>query len=138
MFTLTSSPIDIAEWIEQAKHPEVGAIEIFIGTTRNDKEDCGILSLYYEAYDEMVPTSAASLEDKMKERYPQIKDLWIIHRTGIVPVKEPALLVILTASHRKELFQAMEECLDLIKRDLPIWKKGIYVDGHEKWLTNQF
>jgi len=106
--------------------------------TRNNQEDLGIHSLYYEAYEEMVGQSAQTLEKTIKERYPSIRELIIIHRTGSVPIMEPSLLVILTASHRKSLFQAMEECIDLIKKNLPIWKKGIYEDGHEQWLTNQF
>lgn len=138
MFQLTPLPIDIIACIQQAQHPEIGAMELFIGMTRNTKEDNGIHSLYYEAYDEMVKTEAESLETTLKERFPQIRDVIILHRTGSVPVMEPSLLVILTASHRKTLFQAMDECLDLIKKKLPIWKKGIYEDGQEQWLTNQF
>ena len=138
MFQLTPLPINISYWIQLAQRPEIGAMELFIGMTRNHKEDQGILALYYEAYEEMVGISALSLEKTIKERYPSIQELVIIHRTGSVPVMEPSLLVIITASHRKSLFQAMDECVDLIKKNLPIWKKGIYEDGHEQWLTNQF
>ena len=121
MFQLTPLPINISYWIQQAQRPEIGAMELFIGISRNHKEDQGILALYYEAYEEMVGKSALSLEKTIKERYPSIQEL-----------------VIITASHRKSLFQAMDECVDLIKKNLPIWKKGIYEDGHEQWLTNQF
>ena len=138
MTYLIKDPIEIQYWIDQCKHPEVGAMELFIGFTRNSPEDEGIVSLCYEAFEEMVFTEAVALESLMKQKYPLIRDLLMIHRTGEVPVSEPSLLVILTGSHRQTLFQAMEECIDLLKKKLPIWKKGIYKDGHEQWLTNHF
>ena len=61
MFQLTPLPINISYWIQQVQRPEIGAMELFIGMTRNHKEDRGILSLYYEAYEEMVGKSALSL-----------------------------------------------------------------------------
>ncbi|MDD4663436.1 MAG: molybdenum cofactor biosynthesis protein MoaE [Caldisericia bacterium] len=138
MTHLTKDPIAIQYWIDQYRHTEVGAMELFIGFTRNSPEDDGIVSLYYEAYEEMVLAEAVALENFMKQKYPLIRDLLIIHRIGEVPVSEPSLLVILTGSHRQTLFQAMEEYIDLLKKKLPIWKKGIYQDGHEQWLMNHF
>ncbi|MCE5222957.1 molybdenum cofactor biosynthesis protein MoaE [bacterium] len=138
MTHLTKDPIEIQYWIDQYKHPEVGAMELFIGFTRNSPEDDGIVSLVYEAYEEMVLAEAVTLESFIKQRYPLIRDLLIIHRIGEVPVSEPSLLVVLTGSHRQTLFQAMEEYIDLLKKKLPIWKKGIYRDGHEQWLMNHF
>lgn len=138
MTHLSQEPISIPYWIDQCKHPEVGAMELFIGYTRNAPEDDGITSLYYEAYEDMVSTESKALEILLKHKFPMIRELVIIHRTGEVPVAEPSLLVILTGSHRQTLFQAMEECIDLLKKKLPVWKKGIYQDGHEQWLTNHF
>ena len=138
MTHLSNDPIVIQHWIDRCRHPEVGAMELFIGYTRNSSEDEGIVSLYYEAYEDMVSTESVALENLLKQKYPLIRDLIIIHRTGNVPVSEPSLLVILTGSHRQTLFQAMEECVNLLKKKLPVWKKGIYRDGHEQWLTNHF
>ena len=138
MTHLVKSSIEIQRWIDQCKHPEVGAMELFIGYTRNSPEDDGIVSLFYEAYEDMVSTEGVAMERLIKQKYPLIRDLLIVHRTGEVPVSEPSLLVILTGSHRQTLFQAMEECVDLLKQKLPVWKKGIYQDGHEQWLTNHF
>jgi len=138
MTHLIKEPIDIQQWIDQYKHPVVGAMELFIGYTRNSPEDDGIVSLFYEAYEDMVCTEGIALEHLVKQKYPLIRDLLIVHRTGEVPVSEPSLLVILTSSHRQTLFQAMKECVDLLKQKLPVWKKGIYQDGHEQWLTNHF
>jgi molybdopterin synthase catalytic subunit len=133
---LVSHSIDIPYWIGQCTHPNIGAMSLFIGYTRNAPEDRGIVSLYYEAYEDMVAMVASTLENELKQRYPLMRDLLIIHRTGEVKVSEPSLLVILTGSHRQTLCEATEVCVNLLKQKLPIWKKGKFENGQEEWLTN--
>jgi molybdopterin synthase catalytic subunit len=44
------------------------------------------------------------------------------------------MLVIVTASHRRDTFRALEKTVDLVKANVPIWKKEIFTDGTSKWI----
>lgn len=137
MFKLTNDPIDFQEEYNNIVKPEYGCVLFFLGVSRNSLEDSGVKALEYFAYEEMAFKKAKEVESKILEKFP-IGELLIIHRLGIVPVKDLSLLVILASGHRKNMFEALEETVELIKRDLPIWKKAIYDNGETIWLKNHF
>ncbi len=45
-----------------------------------------------------------------------------------------SLIVIATAPHRKEAFDAVQYVVDELKKRVPIWKKETYESGQEEWL----
>lgn len=137
MFKLVTDPIDLQKEYAKIQKPEYGCILYFLGVSRNAPEDSEVKALEYFAYEEMAINQGKKLEEKLLEKYP-IRELVIIHRLGIVPVTEVSLLVILASSHRKGMFAALEETVDLIKKICPIWKKAIYESGESKWLENHF
>jgi molybdopterin synthase catalytic subunit len=137
MFKLVTSPIDFQKEYELIKKPEYGSILFFLGISRNAPEDYGVNALEYSAYEKMAIKKAEELEHKILFKY-HIGKLVIIHRLGLIPVTESSLLVILASSHRKEMFSALEETVDLIKKEIPIWKKAIYQKGESMWLENHF
>jgi molybdopterin synthase catalytic subunit len=46
----------------------------------------------------------------------------VIHRVGIVPVGEAAIYVGIAARHRAEAFGLLDEFMNRLKQDVPIWK----------------
>jgi molybdopterin synthase catalytic subunit len=48
-------------------------------------------------------------------------------------VDEDALLVVVSASHRKDAFRACAHIVDELKRVVPIWKKEV-TDKGEHWV----
>jgi molybdopterin synthase catalytic subunit len=44
------------------------------------------------------------------------------HRIGVVPVGEAAILMEIQSVHRREAFATLARFMDLLKRDVPIWK----------------
>lgn len=137
MFKLVLDPIDFQAEYEQIKHPENGCILFFLGVSRNSKEDKGVKALEYSAYEDMVYSKAQSLIERIQSMYP-LNSIVIVHRLGVVPITEASLLVMISGSHRKLLFEALEVTVDLIKREIPIWKKAIYESGDKAWLENHF
>ena len=51
------------------------------------------------------------------------------HRTGSVPLGEPAVIVAVSAAHRAEAFAGAREAIDRIKAEAPIWKREVESDG---------
>jgi molybdopterin synthase catalytic subunit len=137
MFKFVTDPIDFQKEYDAIRKPEYGCILFFLGVSRNAPEDASVKALEYVAYEEMAIKLSKEIEIKLLEKYP-IGEIVIIHRLGIVPVSEVSLLVIMASSHRKQMFEALEETVDLIKKEIPIWKKAIFENGETKWLDNHF
>lgn len=137
MFKLVTEPIHFQQEYEFIRKQEYGSILFFAGVSRNAPEDSSVKALEYFSFEDLAIKRAKEIEIKLLEKYP-IGEIAIIHRLGIVPVTEISLLVILASSHRKQMFAALEESVDLIKKVCPIWKKAIYENGESKWLENHF
>lgn len=112
-------------------HTEAGAINIFTGTTRNHHDGKRVLELYYDCYREMAIKELRKIVLKMFEKH-SLKRIWITHRTGLVPVGEASIILAVSSAHRMDSFAATAEAMDLIKKDVPIWKKETYEDA-VKW-----
>ena len=132
MVEITHATIDIQRIIGIVTHPESGAIDIFIGTTRNNDGGREVLSLLYEAYEPMALKIMAQLEDEARIRWP-LHRVAIVHRLGVVDPAEASVVVAVSSAHRKEAFEACRFLIDRLKRDTPIWKKERFVDGSEEW-----
>jgi molybdopterin synthase catalytic subunit len=59
----------------------------------------------------------------------------LIHRVGVVPITESAVVVAVSAPHRDEAFLAARFGIDAIKASVPIWKHETW-DGGESWGTD--
>jgi molybdopterin synthase catalytic subunit len=51
------------------------------------------------------------------------------HRTGVVAVGEPSVVIAVASPHRAAAFAACRFLIDELKRSLPVWKKEVYQDG---------
>ncbi len=60
----------------------------------------------------------------------------LIHRLGVVPVKEASVICVVSSEHRKEGYSVNEEMMYQLKKSVPIWKKEIYNDGNGQWKEN--
>lgn len=132
MVEITHTKIDIQRVIGSVTNPESGAIDVFIGTTRNNAGGRGVLSLMYEAYEPMALKIMSQLEDEARGRW-TLHSVVIVHRLGVVDPAEASVCVAVSSAHRKEAFEACRFLIDRLKQDVPIWKKERFVDGSEEW-----
>lgn len=65
------------------------------------------------------------------------------HRLGVVPVRQPSIVIAVSSPHRKEAFRACEFILEEIKLKAPIWKREFYYhdaskgdDEEAEWKAN--
>lgn len=108
-----------------------GAIGIFVGFVRELSGDRWVVRLEYEENPDVFDSKLSEIEDKLKS-YPGVVDVRISHRTGKLLPGEDIIYVLVMGEHRKDVWEPLEKSMDIIKEELPIWKKEVYVDG-EMW-----
>jgi molybdopterin synthase catalytic subunit len=133
MIQLTDHPIDTADLVNRARQPSAGAVVLFLGTTRELTADRQTVALDYEAYREMAERKLADLEGEARRRWPLIECI-MVHRLGRVPPAEASVAIAVSTPHRREAFAAGEWLIDMLKRDVPIWKREQWADGTTEWV----
>lgn len=133
MIELTESPIDTAAMLDRARHAEAGAIVLFLGTTREFTAGRQTVVLSYEAYREMAERRLAELEAEARRRWP-VLECCITHRLGLVPPTEASVAIVVCTPHRADAFAAGQWLIDLLKKDVPIWKREKWADGGAEWV----
>ncbi len=113
--------------------PECGASVIFLGIPRSAPEDGDVVELHYEAYPEMALKEMEKVREETLEKF-GVKEVFIHHRLGVVPVGEPSFLVVVLGGHREETFRACRYAVDETKRRAPIWKKEVFASGRGEWV----
>jgi molybdopterin synthase catalytic subunit len=132
MIQLTTSPIDTAAMLDAVRHPEAGAIVMFLGTTRELTAGRTTVALDYEAYHEMAERHLADLESQARRRWP-VLECNIVHRLGRVPPAEASVAIAVSTPHRADAFAAGQWLIDSLKQDVPIWKREQWADGTTEW-----
>jgi len=115
--------------VKSAKGVErCGAIAIFVGFVRRISDGKEVVRLEFERFDELYEIKL----DEIKRRITDMEgvvSVEIYHKVGVLKPGEDILYVVVMGKHRRNVFKALEECVELIKKDLPIWKKEVYEDG---------
>ncbi len=106
-----------------------GAILVFSGVGRSELvAGRPVLSLFYEAYEEMALPAMREIEDDVVALFPGAR-VAMVHRLGDVAIGEASVVIAVSAPHRDECYRASRHAIDELKRRVPIWKKEIFEDG---------
>ena len=100
---------------------ELGATVEFHGIVRETEGGSAISGLHYEAHEPMARRQVQRIIDRLHITWP-CHAVWFIHRLGWVPVGESSLYIRVHASHREQAFGFCMDLIDLLKKDVPIWK----------------
>lgn len=142
LFELSADALDPGAAFARVGHPSCGGNVVFTGTTRGRNRDQDVERLDYEAFERMCgpemarifercvstcgPPSAEPGEDPSERRLRML----VQHRSGVVEVGEPSVVVAVASPHRDAAFVAARFLIDELKKSLPVWKKECYTDGH--------
>ncbi len=132
MFEIVDSRICLDELAAAVGHPEAGAIATFTGTTRNTNNGRNVERLEYEAYEDMAVAEFEKIAARVRERW-DVRGVAIVHRVGVVPLRETSVGIAVSAPHRAEALAACQYAIDELKLVAPIWKKE-YFEGGEVWI----
>ncbi|MDB5261130.1 MAG: molybdenum cofactor biosynthesis protein MoaE [Adhaeribacter sp.] len=133
MIAITEEEINTQAVIEAVQTDSAGAINVFIGTVRNQTQAKPVVQLDFEAYDSMAVKKMQEIADQAAARWP-IQKVAIVHRKGSLQIGEAAVVIAVSTPHRKASFEACEYIIDTLKQVVPIWKKEKFKDG-EVWVA---
>lgn len=111
-----------------------GGHMIFLGQVRAD-EITGkkVRAIEYSAYAELIDLEAEKIKNIILSEFSDVKSVDIVHSTGVVNAGEISLLVFVSAGHRHQAILACSKTVELIKENLPVWKKEIFEDNSHLW-----
>ena len=132
---LTEDPLPVGDAYAWAVLPSCGGTVVFSGTVRDHAEGrSGVTMLSYEAYAEQVEARFRALAADARARWPELGRLVLLHRLGDLALCESSVVVVASAPHRGEAFDAARHLIDTLKETVPIWKKETWDDGAD-WAT---
>jgi molybdopterin synthase catalytic subunit len=115
--------------------PDCGAVVTFLGTVRDHAEGrSGVSGLTYEAYEEQVVPRLDAIVAEARARW-DLGRVALLHRTGRLVVTDCSVVVVVSAPHRAEAFEAARFCIESLKSTVPIWKSETW-EGGSDWGTN--
>ena len=130
---ITLEPLSVEQVYRACSNPVCGAIDLFIGTVRNQTKGKDVVRLEFEAYEPMALKEMEKIRQEVFEKWPA-KRVLIHHRVGTLFHEDIAVIIGVATPHRKASFEACEYAIDRLKVTVPIWKKEIFQDG-EVWVA---
>ena len=143
---IDEAAIDPREVEKAVWNPADGAVVTFSGVVRDHDAGREVLEIEYSAH----PSAAERMEelcDQVAHEHtsPTLEDgapldprravrLGVVHRVGVLPVGEIAVVVVAVAPHRAEAFAACSDLIHRLKHGVPIWKRQRFTDGVSEWV----
>ena len=122
-------------------YEDAGAISLFIGVVRGQNlEGEKVRKLTLEAYEEKANEVLTKICDDLVKK-PGIVDVQIHHLLGEFSVGEEMVYVLVSGSHRTEVFSVLREAVERYKSEAPVFKKEQVVDANgsstEYWFSEK-
>ncbi|RLE62412.1 MAG: molybdenum cofactor biosynthesis protein MoaE [Thermoprotei archaeon] len=134
MFKLCDKLPSFSEIISHLSLKEdTGCFIVFTGVVRAFSENGEkVLYLYYEANEELAAKVFDEIVKDLKKKY-GIHDAFLYHKIGKAHVGEKVMYVGVASKRRREAFNAIQELVERIKKEVPIWKKEV-TESREYWV----
>jgi len=112
-----------------ADAPFSGAIATFTGRVRakEDADDEPTEYLEFEKYEGVADDRLAAIESELEDRE-GVFEVLLYHRTGVIEYGEDIVFVVVLAGHREEAFRTVEDGINRLKDEVPIFKKEVTTD----------
>lgn len=123
----------VQEVKQSADENRAGAIATFTGRVRarDAPDDPPTEFLEFERYDEVATERMAALREDLEAR-DGVFDVRLHHKTGVVDAGEDIVFVVILAGHRGQAFRAVEDGINRLKEEVPLFKKEVTVE-EEFW-----
>lgn len=120
-----------------ARGDQCGALASFVGYCRGHAGESSVTALELEHYPGFTEREIERLAQHVSTKH-ALDALLVIHRVGVIPAGEAIVLVAAQSAHRANTFAAVEEMMDYLKTDAPLWKRESGPDG-ARWIepTNE-
>lgn len=130
---ISAEPLDLASHLAAVDDPAMGAETSFVGRVRDHDPDAAtpVVALEYSAHPD-AGQALARLAEAAATGTDAI--VAVSHRVGCLEVGDAAVVIAVAAPHRAQAFAVCRDVIEAIKRELPVWKRQIEVDGTASWL----
>lgn len=111
-----------------------GAIATFTGRVREKEsaDDAPTTALEFETYEGVADRRLDALREELESR-DGVHEVRLHHRTGVIEAGEDIVFVVVLAGHRGEAFRTVEDGINRLKSEVPIFKKEVTTD-EEFWV----
>ncbi len=114
-----------------------GALCHFMGMMRGfNQQGEKLLSMNLEHYSGMCEKILQQIGSELMKNF-TINHLLLFHRSGIIYPGQVILLLAVSASHRKEAFEACQFMADRLKIEAPFWKEEVTEAGEANWVQQK-
>jgi molybdopterin synthase catalytic subunit len=118
--------------IEQVKQDpmikQAGGIGTFTGIVRQFSDGVETKALHFEKYEKVAEEAMQKICHDLMQRE-GVLDVRMHHRTGTIRPGEDIVYIVVAAAHRQELFIALTDALEMLKSEVPVWKKELTLEG---------
>jgi molybdopterin synthase catalytic subunit len=90
-----------------------------------------VIRLEYDAYVEHVVPRLDAIAQSVRQRWPEVGRVALLHRVGPLTVGDVSVVVAVSTPHRQEAFAACSWCIDTVKATVPIWKREVWEGGSD-------
>ncbi|WP_435145718.1 molybdopterin synthase [Halobaculum sp. P14] len=133
--------VTLEELVARVKRSEqadrAGAIATFTGRVRakDAPDDDRTTHLAFEKYEGVAADRLGRIERELADR-DGVLDVRLHHRVGVIEDGEDIVFVVVLAGHRREAFRAVEDGIDRLKDEVPIFKKET-TESEEFWVHDR-
>ncbi|PSP82442.1 molybdopterin synthase [Halobacteriales archaeon QS_1_68_17] len=116
---------------------QAGAIATFTGRVRAKEhpDDEPTEFLEFEKYEGVAAERMDAISADLEER-DGVFEVLMHHRTGVIEYGRDIVFVVVLAGHREEAFRTVEDGINRLKDEVPIFKKEVTVD-EEFWVHDR-
>ncbi|RHY33654.1 hypothetical protein DYB32_007970 [Aphanomyces invadans] len=136
LIRVTEAVLDHDEAVAHVTHASAGGISSFIGTTRDTFQGKKVVHLEYEGYVPMAEKELRAICTSIRTSWPGVVGIALLHRLGVVAVKEASVVIAVSSPHRREALEAVAFAIDTLKARVPIWKLEKYEGDDRMWKEN--
>lgn len=131
---VVETPIEGAAVLATVADPTCGAQVLFLGAVRNHHGGREIAAIDYRAYRPMAEQVLATLVAAAQEQGVRAA---IVHRIGRLVPGEVSVAIATASAHRDAAYEMSRILLERLKREAPIWKLEVGVDGAAAWREDE-
>ena len=128
---ISDAPLDQAAIENFVLDPVNGALVSFRGIVRDHDHGESVTALDYQAHPEAQRFIEQCCRTVAEESGLSVA---AAHRVGSLTVGDIALVAAVAAPHRAEAFAACQRLVELIKAEVPIWKRQHLAAGATEWV----
>ncbi|HEY4490887.1 MAG TPA: molybdenum cofactor biosynthesis protein MoaE [Acidobacteriota bacterium] len=126
------APLSLQAAMEAVRDETAGGEAYFIGRVRRHNEGKLVKYLFYECEISMAEKEVDKIIREMYNKWP-LRKVHVRHRIGRLEVGDVAVIIAVSAEHRREALEACRYGIDELKHRAPIWKKEVSESG-EEWI----